>query len=379
MQFALRFDNINVNSRQKDFKYLMRCLDLNINYTDEQNQWYKNSNIRTADTENDSKYDSFFLKVVKIIFNNITFNLYLEERRFCQLILLETYVEFYQCLSLRTDTDISVRMFSFIQMLNDDLSNMVIYSSGESSNNNMLNNDHKKLLKMSVYYRPNIDITTMVYMKELKLFIRYDILLLIKDFFLNGFPIYNPLSPDLPNKYDINRDNPCELKFVFEINEFLITFVTDKLENDNQEVLCFSSNFIVNYRKEKMKIIKQKAEKSVKDTLLLIELAEIPEEKIKASKILGETKSNLAKTNLIINNIKAFAFNIKELKKKDFKPKRMMLEEGIVNIDYNINLKYLTKNSFILSSEVLVELKDINCKLSYKVKLFFQFRICTQF
>ncbi len=371
LNFSIVFSRIKLNVRQSDFNFIMKCLDLNINYEDEQKQFYKNNNDILIDGENvnNSQYDSIYLKNTFIKVDEVTVTIFID-KPFFQLVLNEGKAEIHQSVSYRCDTDIIFQNYSILQMLDDKVTKMVIDSSIMDTDmiiDELLN---KRIIKMMVHYRPKIDITTLINLIELKIFIRNDIFLLVKDFFLNGLPVYNPNSIDLPNQYDINRDNPYQLKFNLEREEFLIALLSDSFENSNQEVLCFYSNFNINYNKDKMKMVKQQAESLFKDRLLVAQLAQLEEEKIKANRNLENCKVNLVKTNINFGRIKAFALNINGLNKSKLIPSRLIFKEDNINLEYNMNLKFIMDNTYMLSSEILVDLKEIDFRVTYRVSCF---------
>ena len=91
-----------------------------------------------------------------------------------------------------------------------------------------------------------------------KLIMRIDIFQLCRYFFLESFPFYDKDSIDLPNLFDPDEDNKPGMTIFVKLNHPIICFLTDDIDNEEQELICIKSEVTFGIKNEKMSKIKEK-------------------------------------------------------------------------------------------------------------------------
>ena len=119
-QFDIYVGDFNMNLRQRDYRNFMRCLDLNVLYTDEKEEDYNYAPVKSTPTSSQIKLKDnkeelmkkYLSLIAYVLLGKITLRLYLEDndhiKPFCELILKETQVVFTKNLVFNKDVRITI-------------------------------------------------------------------------------------------------------------------------------------------------------------------------------------------------------------------------------------------------------------------------------
>ena len=93
-------------------------------------------------------------------------------------------------------------------------------------------------------------------LNSLKILLKIDTFLLIKQFFSEGFPFYAVNDPDLPNLYEDNEENWPGMDVKIYIKNPMLCILTDTIDNLEQDLICLTSDLIVEIKYNKISKIK---------------------------------------------------------------------------------------------------------------------------
>ncbi len=213
-----------------------------------------------------------------------------------------------------------------------------------------------------------------VELKNLKLLFKLDTLNLMRFFFMEGFPYYSKNFKDLPNFYDSNDENYPGYKFYIEFNNSIICFFTDQITNEEQEIVCITSDFKFEIMNEKVSRVKQ---------ILLDKFLEL-----KNSKQFITDKNKFNSINKEIQNLKLqtwylkfHLFNISPfvciykdvIENNDLITyKRKIMEEFNFSYESYVNLSYNENDSnFYIDYSENINMNKMSIKASYSDIIFY--------
>ena len=129
-----------------------------------------------------------------------------------------------------------------------------ILTRKESSNSNKKTNqnnldiyNNNKQLEFSIIMEIDGEKQISITLSDIYIIILFDYLDLIKTFFTESLPNYNPNSYDIPNKYDPNSNNSPQLKLFFSMINPSLSISSDNIK----ESLFLSTDLKVFYKKNK--------------------------------------------------------------------------------------------------------------------------------
>lgn len=97
-----------------------------------------------------------------------------------------------------------------------------------------------------------------IYLNNLKVLVKIDTFMLIKQFFVEGFPYYSTNDKDLPNLYEDNEEKNPGMFLDLIIENPKLALLTEGLDNMDQDVICLASNINVEMDMRKILDVKKK-------------------------------------------------------------------------------------------------------------------------
>lgn len=94
-------------------------------------------------------------------------------------------------------------------------------------------------------------------LNNLKILVKLDNFLLIKQFFLEGFPFYSISDNDLPLLYEGNEDKNPGMFLKLFIQNPKLCILTDEVINEEQDIICLTSDIVIEMKTEKIISIKK--------------------------------------------------------------------------------------------------------------------------
>ena len=191
---------------------------------------------------------------------------------------------------------------------------------------------------------------------------------------MEGFPYYSKNFKDLPNFYDSNDENYPGYKFNIEFNNSIMCFFTDQITNEEQEIVCITSDFKFEIMNEKVSRVKQ---------ILLDKFLEL-----KNSKQFITDKNKFNSINKEIQNLKLqtwylkfHLFNISPfvciykdvIENNDLITyKRKIMEEFNFSYESYVNLSYNENDSnFYIDYSENINMNKMSIKASYSDIIFY--------
>ena len=307
-QFDLYVNEAEINLRQKDFTNFMKCVDLNVTYTDEKDALYdyemNKLNLKKMKTNNPQhqkeniRTEKEILKLKELYYDiyahilvgKIKMNLFLEnEKKFSEFVINEMAVNVERKLNFNKYVNVSIqRMDAYhINELDQSIKQNILSNISSSSKeietifkglietyilqkkviikesfNKISILDNQCEIKISLF--ANYEKSIKFSINGFKLIFRYDTLNLLRYFFIEGLPFYHSTSKDLPNDFDPNEENAPPLSFVLDIKRPLICLLSDTLSNKDQHMLCLTSEVIIGMKSDKISQVKDNLLKSNK-------------------------------------------------------------------------------------------------------------------
>ena len=306
-QFDISVPEVEANIRQKDFTNFMKCIDLNIIYTDNKEKEYdfemcklnmkknkknkdefldqlsKTDRSNSTHKEREKLRELYYDVLANIFVTKIKANLYLENgKTFTELVLSNASVNVVRKLTMNKYVDISISNMdayhigektqykeNILSNIKDDTNEI---KNDEEMNNIMSSIEKLKIISKEQYQQlaskggqceikvnvySNFEKSLKICINGFKLIFRYDTLNLIRYFFVEGLPFYHSTEIDLPNDFDPNEENSPPLSFVLEIKKPLICLLTDSLKNKAQNMLCVTSDVFIGIKTEMMSKVKR--------------------------------------------------------------------------------------------------------------------------
>jgi hypothetical protein len=352
----LWIDKIAINLRQKDFNYIMKCNDLNFLYIDGLDQQYnftKNTEVAPCNEIEVKDYNHMrvFLEIP-----NIALRLY-EQTIFTEMILSDKTLTFEKKLNGMKEIDIVIRRCDIFNYLgvNDKEIMLTYYEDSENTNQFdiriIIDSDGEKNMMIKIF--------------NIKLTLRLDILQLIRNFFTEGFPIYDEHSKDLPNLFDPNEDNYPGMRVNLVLKKPVVSVLTDFMQNYDQDVICLTSDISMLYKKEK--IINAKNE-LISNYRVLNQELEKTNDRILLEKDIADDFKDTYVMNISLYEICCFVCTLKDIITSNLNkiPKRKITNTFLFTYENKTLIHYYHPDTFIQSFRSLMEIKKITMKLSYR-------------
>jgi len=96
-----------------------------------------------------------------------------------------------------------------------------------------------------------------IFLNNLKVLVKLDTFLLIKQFVLEGFPFYSTNDKELPMMYEKNEEKNPGMHLKLFIKNPKLGLLTDSLDNFNQDLICLTSDIDIEMKNEKILKIKE--------------------------------------------------------------------------------------------------------------------------
>jgi len=176
--------------------------------------------------------------------------------------------------------------------------------------------------------------------------------------------VFNCLNIDDPNS-----DNYPGMRVFLEIKNPLLCVLSERIINSEQEMICLTCEIVMGYRKEKVRRIKDEIKNNYKEITKLIEEVKDKSQKERFTKKLNEDKSEIYSMKISLIDICPFISNKQDITKREkvTKPKRKLMDNFMFTYEYNIILRYIPDNQYIIQYSTAIDLNKINVKLTYKV------------
>ena len=213
LEINLTFKKIELNIRQIDFTYFMRCNDLNMMYTDNLYKYYMYSQINSKDGITQEKKlplytdDSLLSMLVKLSIFQFEIKLFRDDTSIItELVLIDKTLIFKKTLTNKSELSIKISKSKAFQYLNNrregkfisfisQVESIMVENNLEGSRSKI-----KEQININFVIEPDREKTVFININNIKIFLRMDIMNLIKTFFLEGFPNYENIEhKDLPN------------------------------------------------------------------------------------------------------------------------------------------------------------------------------------
>jgi len=198
---------------------------------------------------------------------------------------------------------------------------------------------------------------------------KIDTILLIKQFFMEGFPYYSNLDKDIPNLYEENEENYPGMRLFLEIKNPMISILSDNTNVKNQDALCLSTDLVLGLKIEKICKIKAEVQEAHNTLDSLIKMVDDKDEKEKLIKNLNEDKGLIYSMNLTLFDVCPFIINYSELlnaSPNSIKKKRKIINNFMLIYEYQTFIKLIPQENFILFHESKIEINKLCLKASYR-------------
>ena len=191
----------------------MRCNDLNIMYTDNMYKYYLYSQINSKEGISQEKIlpvytdDNLLSMLVKLSIVELQIKLFKDNFNIItELVLINKILVYKKTLTNKSDLVIKINKSKVYQYISNEregefISDFNEVESGIEDKDMESSNDLKRdQININYMMDAEREKTVLININDIKVFIRIDIMNLIKIFFLEGFPSYeNAEDRDLPN------------------------------------------------------------------------------------------------------------------------------------------------------------------------------------
>ena len=160
------------------------------------------------------------------------------------------------------------------------------------------------------------------------------------------------------------------LRLILELRNTLFCLQSDKKSDEEKELICFTLEFILGYRKEKISRIKEKLLREFNEINESFNKIQDPEKKDNYYKRLFDIKDEIYSFKLSLFDICPFTCNRIELKSNilDIK-RRKLMDKFTLIVEYNTILKYTQEDKFFVLYSLYSDISKINLKLTYRVNI----------
>jgi hypothetical protein len=194
-EIKLFMESININMRQSDYTYIMKCNDLNLLYSDGEDANYQyQQDIQIPINHEGLEYSDFNSLITVLKFPNISLRLYQDKKIFTELALKDMVLYFEKKLNFKKEMDIQIRcceMYNYLGIENKEIM-LTYYEDSDIKAVDQFN------IKMIIDQVGEKNIIIKIY--NIKMTLRLDTLQLIRTFFTHGMPYYDETEKDLPNQ-----------------------------------------------------------------------------------------------------------------------------------------------------------------------------------
>ncbi|CAI2385812.1 unnamed protein product [Moneuplotes crassus] len=243
----LEFSPIDVKISKRQFTYLMKCLDLNINYDDGMKDLY-DFKLKKDFIENNPIQEDHKIMAIKIKMPCISLSCYFLKEFLAEIVCQDFKIDIDRFVSTKNLFDLSASaIWAFGEESKETGHKQVIIGPYGCSNSvytdesfYKFDKSNAELKKISLDQKVIKCMNTIVKMhngekeittelQELKCFTKIHIFMLLFHFFTEGLPKYDPNDRDLPNQFDDDVENAPRLSFELNLNKSLICL--DDLKN----------------------------------------------------------------------------------------------------------------------------------------------------
>lgn len=166
------------------------------------------------------------------------------------------------------------------------------------------------------------------------------------------------------------------MRVFLEIKNPLLCLLSENVTNEEQDLICLTCEIVMGYRKEKVKRIKEEIKSTYNEITKLLENIKDSTQKDKFTKKLNEDKSETYSLKISLIDICPFISNKLDILTKDklSLPKRKLMDNFMFTYEYNIILRYIPENQYIVEYNTAIDFNKINFKLTYRVKMIYNLR-----
>ena len=158
------------------------------------------------------------------------------------------------------------------------------------------------------------------------------------------------------------------MKVYLEMKQTLICFLSEEINNPEQELICITCEIAYNYWRHRIRESKNTLRRS---TITLKEemKSTLEDEKEMYLMKINEDRKTIYSMKISCMEICPFICKKKHIGNSDFhvNDKRKLVEEFMITYEYNTVLKYILKNSYLISYEYFLDFSKIYSNLSFNV------------
>lgn len=219
MDMQLSFGKVELNLRQIDYTDLLRFNDLNLMYTDNKWKYYQYSAINAKDSiiSDKPQYtysdDTLLAMHVSVFFPEFDIKLFRDfDNIITELSLREQRITYKKTLTNKNEISVKINQTKAYQILNNNRCSEFI-TENTSKADETIDYSSEPLKKEMILVNYLIDFdkekTVLVNVNNIKVFVRLDLMNIIKMFFTQGFPNYKNVE---------TRDQPNLCKIILKIS-----------------------------------------------------------------------------------------------------------------------------------------------------------------
>ena len=218
------------------------------------------------------------------------------------------------------------------------------------------------------------------------LLFRFDTVNLLRCFFLDGFPYYNPTSKDIPNDYEDDEENLPSLSLFAEIKKPLICLLSDSINNTEQDMICLTTEVIVGMTYERISKIKEQLRlryKEYEDEVNSTDKSDIDKERLR--KEIEKDHGYISSINVSLLEIFPFMIKMKDVfspnynelfdnnKHNNKTSLRKLTENFKFSYENKLQIQYVSNPRFVQTNLDKINIDKITFKISYRdLVLFFK-------
>jgi hypothetical protein len=229
-------------------------------------------------------------------------------------------------------------------------------------------NTRNKQLDLKIIIDADREKTYMITLNGLKLLIGNTTINLIKQFFMEGFPYYDNRDTDLPNLYDSNEENNPGMKVYLEIKNPLLCLLSDDISNQDQDMICLSTEIVIGLKREKLAKIKSELFYNYTELTNLKLFVNDDAQKESLEKTLLNDKSDTYSLTVSLMEVCPFITSMKDVLFSELLviPKRKITDNFFFIYDSKYQMQYIPPNNYVISYDCKMEINKVNIKASYR-------------
>jgi hypothetical protein len=238
---------------------------------------------------------------------------------------------------------------------------------------NRISDTKNKQLDLKIIIDEERDKTYMITLNGLKIVLGWSTISLIKQFFMEGFPFYDKRDTDLPNLYDPNEENNPGFRMYLEIKNPLICLLSEEISNQNQDMVCLSTEIVVGLKKEKISKIKNELLSNYTELTNLKMFIEDESQKEHLNNAIINDKSDIWTTTVSLFDVCPFISNMKDIlfSSQVIIPKRKIMDNFMLNYESKYHMQYVPPNNYVISNDSKLDLNKMIIKASYRDMVMF--------